>query len=102
MLSFEVHTFFFFFYPGRNSAEKIQDSNEERRFIYRELLPLASYWFNIGGLLGIDINDLKTIQSNEAKVQDCLYAMISWWLKQVKPPPTWKDLSEAVDANKNS
>ena len=46
----------------------------------------------------MDIDDLDSIQSDNQGVddRDCLYAMISMWLKQVKPPPTLKNLIDAV------
>ena len=28
---------------------------------------------------------------------DCLREMLSWWLKQVTPPPTWAELVDAVE-----
>ena len=41
---------------------------------------------------------LDKIQSDEEGVEDCLREMLSQWLNQVDPPPTWKDLADAVDA----
>ncbi|MCG8624677.1 MAG: death domain-containing protein [Proteobacteria bacterium] len=62
------------------------------------LLPVAKHWHNIGILLGID-PDL-TLEQIEADYPDdcqqCVREMIKSWLKQVDPPPSWKDLAEAV------
>ena len=79
--------------------DKVPDDNRERQFIYHKLLPLSSKWMIIGGLLGMDIDDLDSIQSDNQGVddRDYLYAMISMWLKQVKPPPTWKNAIKTID-----
>ena len=48
-------------------------------------------------LLGIPKHVLDKIQSDEEGVEDRLQEMLSEWLKQVDPAPTWKDLADAVD-----
>ena len=67
------------------------------RDVFRKLLPLASQWKTIGVLLDIPKHVLSKIQSDEEGVNDRLHEMLSEWLKQVDPPPTWKDLADAVD-----
>lgn len=47
-------------------------------------------------LLGLPEDVLETISSDEQKVDNCLRKMVSRWLRQVNPPPTWKDLVDAV------
>lgn len=64
----------------------------------KELLPLASKWKIIGTLLGIQNHVLARIKADEDGVCDRLQEMISIWLKQVKPPPTWASLADAVEA----
>ena len=61
------------------------------------MLSLSSQWKTIGGLLGIPKHVLDKIQSDEEGVEDRLHEMLSQWLKQVDPPPTWKDLADAVN-----
>ena len=63
----------------------------------RKLLPLSSRWKTIGALLEIPTHVLDKIQSNEEGVEGRLQEMLSEWLKQVDPAPTWKDLADAVD-----
>ena len=40
---------------------------------------------------------MDKIRKDEDGVQDCLHAMLSEWLKQVDPQPTWTDIVEAVE-----
>ena len=65
--------------------------------MFRKLLPLAFHWKTIGTLLDIPQHVLNRIQRDESGVNDCLRVMLSEWLKQVDPPPRWKDLADAVD-----
>ena len=37
------------------------------------------------------------IKRDEEGVKDCLQAMLSEWLKQVHPQPTWTDIVDAVE-----
>ena len=65
--------------------------------VFKDLLPLAADWKNIGALLGIKEHILAKIRADETSVRDCLREMISEWLKQVEPPPTWAALADAVE-----
>lgn len=67
------------------------------RNIFKDLLPLAKDWKTIGGLLGVERHVLDNIRRDEEGVRDCLHAMLSEWLKQVDPQPSWKDIVEAVE-----
>ena len=61
------------------------------------LFPHASHWKNIGVFLEMDTNELDKIENDEKGVENCLRVMLSKWLKQVDPVPTWKGLAEAVE-----
>ena len=63
----------------------------------RELLPIAHQWKNIGALLKLEPYILDKIQSDEGKVEDCLREMLSKWVKQINPQPSWVDLADAVE-----
>ena len=65
--------------------------------IFKELLPIATDWKTIGTLLGIPVHILDKVKSNEERVNDRLREMLSEWLKQIDPPPTWTVLIEAVE-----
>lgn len=64
---------------------------------FKELFPLATDWKIIGGLLGLEKHVLNKIKAEEEGVRNCLYEMLSEWLKQVHPPPTWAALADAVE-----
>ena len=73
------------------------DDKPKLKVVFKKLLPLAKDWMTIGGLLGVERYILSNIKTDEEGVQDCLHAMLSEWLKQVDPPPTWKELVDAVE-----
>ena len=76
------------------------DSDDKRpklRIVFKELLPLAIHWNSIGTLLGIQKNVLDRIRDDKEGVNDQLQEMVAEWLKQVDPPPTWKQLAEEVE-----
>ena len=66
--------------------------------VLKELLPLATDWSTIGALLGIEEHILDKIKSEEDRVHDQLRKMLSEWLRQVDPAPSWKDLADAVES----
>jgi hypothetical protein len=47
--------------------------------------------------LGVTKPILDKIKSNEEGANDRLQEMLSEWLKQIDPPPTWTALAEAVE-----
>ena len=64
----------------------------------RLLLPEAKNWQIIGTLLDIPEQILDQIEANHpGSCKQCVRAMIKSWLKQVDPPPSWKNLADAVD-----
>ena len=64
----------------------------------RLLQPVAAEWQNIGCLLEIPPGTLDSIRYDEqGKSSNCLRRMLSVWLVQTDPAPTWKSLAEAVD-----
>ena len=64
---------------------------------FRELHPIAAEWEIIGLLLEIPHHVLKAIEIDIKDIHDCLQAMLVQWLKQSDPPPTWKNLADAVE-----
>ena len=61
------------------------------------MLPLAAKWKIIGTMLEIEDHVISRIRADEDGVCDCLQEMLTVWLKQVDPPPTWSALAEAVE-----
>ena len=74
------------------------DDKPELKDLFRQLYSLAAQWKSIGTMLGVQANVLKAIKTDEVDVHDCLQAVLSEYLKQVDPSPTWKDVIDAVDA----
>lgn len=65
---------------------------------FKELIPVAYLWENIGTLLGVDKGALKIIKKDySGDCIDCLREMLSQWLKMVNPQPTWSVLIQALD-----
>lgn len=81
----------------------IIDDKPELKDLFRQLCPLAAEWKNIGCLLGLQTHDLNRISRDEESVRDRLRVMLTEYLHQVDPSPTWKaiiDAVEAIDSNK--
>ena len=61
------------------------------------LLPEAKNWQIIGTLLEIPEEVLDQIEADHpSNCHLCVRKVIKAWLKQVDPPPSWKNLAEAV------
>ena len=66
--------------------------------MFKKLLPLATHWKTIGTLLRVSKPVLDKIKSDEEGANDRLQEMLSEWLRQIDPPPSWTALAEAVEA----
>ena len=53
-------------------------------------------WMDIGIELEIKLSRLEAIKSNHSEVGSCLTAMLTDWLKQTTPQPTWEALINAL------
>ena len=61
-------------------------------------MPLASNWKTVGTLLNLSDSDLDSIKAdNQNQSLECLREMLSHWLRQVNPEPTWEALANAVE-----
>ena len=63
----------------------------------RALLSISKDWKNLGALLDIRSETLDIIERDEPNTISCLRAMLTEWLKQINPPPTWTQLIDAVE-----
>lgn len=75
----------------------IAENKPKLRDIYRKLYPLATKWTDIGTLLGVDKSILDKIGKEKNRVHECLQEMLSEWLKQIDPLPTWKELIDTLE-----
>ena len=53
-------------------------------------------WYDIGIELEIDVSVLEAIKSDNDDVALCLTTMLTGWLKQTTPSPTWEALTDAL------
>ena len=63
---------------------------------FKLLLPLASEWENIGLCLGLD-NFEESVKASAKTAPSCLRETLKLWLSRAEPPPTWKELADAVE-----
>ena len=63
---------------------------------FKLVVPLASEWENIGLCLGLS-NIEDSIKASARTAPSCLRETLKLWLNRVDPPPTWKELAEAVE-----
>ena len=61
---------------------------------------MAAYWKIIGACLGMESHVLDEISVDEKDSKNQLRAMVSRWLNQCQPSPTWRALADSV-ANVN-
>ena len=69
----------------------------EMKDAFRELLPVATHWRNIGILLGIKDHILEAINHDNQAADDGLREMLTKWLNSAGPPPSWSKLADAVE-----
>ena len=70
--------------------------NPELCHAFQQLLSISHEWKNVGALLDISSGTLERLERDEPNVNSRLRAMLTEWLKQVNPPPTWTQLVNAV------
>ena len=63
---------------------------------FRITFPVAKNWKSIGALLRVPPHQLDMIEILQKGFDDCLRDMLSVWLKQIDPYPTWQSLADAV------
>ena len=63
---------------------------------FKLLIPIAKEWQNMGILLELNDQDLKSIVADGDGDINHLREMLRLWLSQVDPPPSWEALHEAV------
>ena len=64
---------------------------------FKLLIPVAEEWQNIGTLLELDNESLKSISAVGKKDIDRLREMLTLWLSKEDPSPSWETLAEAVE-----
>lgn len=57
---------------------------------------VRSKWYDIGRQLRLSAFALKTISKQNFNIEDCFRDMLTQWLRQDDPPPTWSALADAL------
>ena len=73
-------------------------TSKDLKDIQNVLWDAQKKWFNIGIQLGLDSVKLEAIKCNCTDVEDRFTKMLSEWLVQVDPEPTWDRLVSALKA----
>ena len=64
---------------------------------FKELIPLACHWQEIGIWLNLPADVLANIGDlNCSRERGCLHEVLEEWLKEIDPPPTWEQLANAT------
>jgi hypothetical protein len=81
-----------------DAREKILQSKPELRHIVKHVLPRLHHldrWFDVGILLGVEEDELLTIQSDSKQDRVAYRTMLSTWLKHGRHV-TWQNLFDAL------
>ena len=62
-----------------------------------ELSAMKNEWYEIGVRLGVPSEDLRSIETENMRVNDRLINMVDEWLKRIDPIPSWQQLAEVVE-----
>ena len=60
------------------------------------LSKVSADWKHIGLILELKEGDLSAIKSDHHDAKRCFREMLTLWLKQVEPPPTWSAIIKAI------
>ena len=75
------------------------------REVFDRTWPYRAGWMYIGIELGIEFSTLEATKRNcitAGGVEDCLMTMISIWLRNTNPKPTWLALDKALQSERVS
>ena len=64
--------------------------------VLNSLWEARAKWIDIGIQLDMKVQSLEAINHDHNEVGSCLRVMLTDWLKQVDPPPTWEALVDAM------
>ena len=78
------------FVPGKLTIDHLAD-------VLEAVWEARVKWFNIGLKLGISAGTLDSIgKANNQNPDDCLTAMIKYWLRNGRPKPSWAAVANAL------
>ena len=74
-----------------------QLTSRDLRTVRRAVWDARTKWMDIGLELDLNMSDLAAIEAvHRADIGRCFIEMLTVWLKQVDPPPTWTALVAAL------
>ena len=72
-------------------------SKRDLKSVRREVVAIASKWYDVGLELDLSADELDAIKkANRDNPQDCLRDLLRLWLSRVDTKPTWRALSNAL------
>ena len=69
---------------------------DDLKKVLNSLWEARAKWIDIGIQLDMKVQSLEAINHDHNEVGSCLRVMLTDWLKQVDPPPTWEALVDAL------
>ena len=72
-------------------------STDDLATLQNALYEVRDVWFKLGVQLKVQIHDLRAIRAEcSSDLGDCLLEMLSRWLSNTIPAPTWQTLVDAL------
>ena len=81
----------------RDSTTVAADERPQLAKAFKMLIPIAKEWQNIGILLELSDQDLKSIDADGDSDINHLREMLRLWLSHNDPSPSWGALAEATE-----
>ena len=69
---------------------------DDLKKVLNSLWEARAKWIDIGIQLDMKVRSLEAIKRDHNEVGSCLRVMLTDWLNQVHPPPTWEALLDAL------
>ena len=94
-----IGTGFISFFNLQNLHVDHQLNTKDLQTVFRELYDARTKWNSIGLELGMSYSDLQAIkQRNRDDPDECFKDLLSRWLNQVNPKPTWEALVGTLES----
>ena len=71
-------------------------TRSDLKIVHKAVCVAQTKWWHIGLQLGLNISDLDTIKASHHNIEKCFTEMLTLWLKQGYPPPTWSAVAAAL------
>ena len=78
------------------SGNKALTAEDHLLVVLQKLSTVCQSWYYIGLMLQMRIEKLDCIKLEHHEPQSCMVAMVSTWLQELDPQPTWVALIQAL------